>query len=214
MTNRNADKISMLVDGELPEWEMKPVTQSLRHDAAMQECWSNYHLIGDAMRGSLPKYICTDLTDRVRDVLEHEPVYINPQASPPAAVPGTHTRSKTTIGFALAASMSAIAVFGVLGIDQESGMQVPPTAMATAATGPAPAQESVTILPSLLNEFAAAEIVDERMQRGRIRTVSGAGLSVDSNLYEYLMNYQQFAKPAGHDDPLSYLRVVSHGPTQ
>ncbi len=214
MMNRNTDKISTLVDDELADWDMTPVMQSLRHDPAMQECWRNYHLIGDAMRGSLPKYICTDLADRIHDALEHEPVYFNPQTSPLPAVSGTHPRTKATIGFALAASMTAIAVFGVIGFDRETGLQVPPAAM-IAAGSMSPADEAAPVLSSLLTEFATAEFSDQVAQRPRIQTVSGAGaLPGDANLTEYLINYHRYAMPAGHDDPLSYLRVVSYGPSQ
>jgi sigma-E factor negative regulatory protein RseA len=212
MTNRNPDKISTLVDDELAEWEMTPVMRALRHDPEMQACWRNYHLIGDAMRGSLPKYVCVNLTERVSDALEHEPVFIKPESTPPSTLPGTHTRSKATIGFALAASMTAIAVFGVVGIDQETGFQAPATSMVSAG-GVAPAARDTAPVPSsLLAELVAAGDGEQAAQRPRIRTVSGAGaLPVESDLYEYLMNYQQFALPADHDDALLYLRMVSHG---
>lgn len=212
MTNRNTDKLSSLVDDELADWEVTPVIQTLRHDPAMRECWRNYHLIGDAMRGSLPKYVRTDLADRIHDALEHEPVYLNPHINPPPSVPGTHPRTKATIGFALAASMTAIAVFGVIGFDRESGLQTPPAAMITAGNSQ-PAQETAPVPANLLTEFAAAEIGNEEAQRPRMRTVSAA-LPGDSNLTDYLINYHQYAMPAGYDDSLSYLRVVSYGSSE
>jgi anti-sigma factor RsiW len=148
MTNRNADKISTLVDDELDAWEMSSAIQSLRHDPEMQKCWRNYHLIGDAMRGTLPKHIPMDLTDRISTALEHEPVFLHPQTSTTPVHTGTHHRSRATVGFALAASLTAIAVFGVIGFEQDSGFRNPTSAM-VAGSGGTPAQISVPALPDL-----------------------------------------------------------------
>lgn len=221
MTNRNADKVSTLVDDELAGWEMTPVMKSLRDDPAMRDCWRDYHLIGDAMRGTLPRYVSIDLSERLRIALEQEPVFINPRADQTPATAGTHTRSKATIGFALAASMTAIAVFGVIGIDQDAGVSAPPVVATAGVSQPMPA-EAEPVLATLLAELDAAEARVEAdgqqppqaQQWIRIQTVSGRpGMLPGSspNLYDYLMNFQPQSMQAGRDDPLSYLRVVSHG---
>ncbi len=215
--NRNADKISTLVDDELNAWEMSSAIQSLRHDPEMQKCWRNYHLIGDAIRGTLPKHIPMDLTDRISAALDHEPVFLHPQTITTPVNTGTHHRSRATVGFALAASLTAIAVIGVIGFEQDSGFQNPSSAI-IAGSGGTPAQISV---PAPLTSLLAAteddvEAAPAAAQRPRIQTVSGGARAFPDgpDLYEYLMNYQQYAVHDGRDDPLSYLRVVSHGSSQ
>lgn len=205
----------MLVDDELADWEMSSVVQSLRQDPEMQACWRNYHLIGDAMRGGLPPHVCVDLSDRIKDALQHEPVFLHPSTTTPPTHTGTHHRSKGTIGFALAASLTAIAVFGVVGIDQEQGLQNPSAAL-VANSGITAAHEAVPALSSLFAELEASGTTQGEGQWARIQTVSGAGALADNapDLYEYLVNYQQYAVRDGRDDPLSYLRVVSHGSSQ
>ncbi len=220
MTNRNADKISTLVDDELAGWEMTPVMKSLRDDPAMQACWRDYHLIGDAMRGTLPRYVSIDLSERLRVALEQEPVFLNPRADQAPAAAVTHARSKATIGFALAASMTAIAVFGVIGIEQDAGVSAPPV-VATAGVPQVMTAEAEPVLATLLAELDAAEARVEAdgqqpqaQQWIRLQTVSGRPGMLPGgspNLYDYLMNFQSQSMQAGRDDPLSYLRVVSHG---
>lgn len=217
MTNRDADKISALVDDELAGWEVNPVVKSLRHDPGMQECWRNYHLIGDAMRGALPRHVKVDLSERILEALEKEPVFINPRADQAPVSTGTHPRSKATIGFALAASMTAIAVFGVTGIDQGAGPDGTAAGIVIASPQPQVSVEAEPMLTSLMAELDAAETraeADGGQQWIRIQTVSGRPGALPGgspNLYDYLMNYTPQSVHARHDDPLSYLRVVSHG---
>ncbi len=222
MTDRDVDKISALVDDELAGWEMTPALKALRQDPAMQERWRNYHLIGDAMRGTLPAHVDTDLSSRIITALEYEPVYLHPRADQAPPATATHPRSKATVGFALAASMTAIAVFGVLGIEQGGGITTPAAGFVTAEAPSRATVEAEPVLTSLLAELddstaraeAEAEVEAGGGQRWiRMQTVSGRPgmLGGSPNLYDYLMNYQPQSMQAGRDDPLSYLRVVSHG---
>lgn len=214
MKNHDADKISALVDNELGEWELRSAVESLRHDPVNRDCWCNYHLIGDAMRGTLPRYVCTDLTDRINLALEHEPVYLKTNATSVAQAAVTPQRSRATVGFALAASMSAVAVFGVMMIDRDSSVGGQQVAVA-ASESRSPGAQSLPVMSStLLNEMLAAGEVDEP-RTARIQTVSGAGMMpLATDLNEYLMNYHRYSMPRGNDDPLNYLRVVSHGSGQ
>jgi hypothetical protein len=211
MINHNDDKLSALVDNEVAEWELKSVVQLLKHDRELQACWSNYHLIGDAMRGSLPRHLCPDLADRISNALENEPHHFNPQTSSPSTSTVTQTRTRAAAGFALAASISAVAIIGVMGIDHDAGMpggqDAPVVAGGTGMLSP----DSRPVLSSLLNEFAVAnDPVDGRGMAG-IHTVSGIGAQpTATDLYDYLKNYQQHSMQSGND-PLTYLRVVSHG---
>lgn len=137
MNKRTPDTISTLVDGELSDWERKTAIQSLEQDRELQSCWRNYHVIGDALRGGLPKYVGMDLADRVSRALEHEPFHFKPQH--PVSLPSSHTLSRktATIGFALAASLSAVAIFGVVGMEQKQKLHGGGAELASAAAEPA-----------------------------------------------------------------------------
>ncbi|MBK8163813.1 MAG: sigma-E factor negative regulatory protein [Gammaproteobacteria bacterium] len=75
MMERNADKVSLLVDGELDECDMSCVVQAMKTDELAGERWRNYHLIRDTMQGSLPGHLSRDLAGRVALALEHEPIH-------------------------------------------------------------------------------------------------------------------------------------------
>lgn len=214
MINRNDEKLSALVDNEVGEWELRTVVQSLNHDQELQAGWRNYHLIGDAMRGTLPDHVCPDLTDRISHALENEPHHFNPQIAAASVASNTAGKTRATVGFALAASISAVAVVGVMGIDQDNGM--PGQQMSVAATAQGTLNpEARPVLSSLLNELAASDSDTQRSPVSGFRTVSASGAqNMTPDLYDYLKNYQQYSAQRGGDDPLSYLRVVSHGTGQ
>ena len=45
------DKISALMDGELPREEAEQLVRAVRERADLREAWATYHLIGEALRG-------------------------------------------------------------------------------------------------------------------------------------------------------------------
>lgn len=85
----NKEQLSALMDGDLSEIE---VLNELGTDPALQDTWSRYHLIGDAMRGDLPVNLQLDLSDSIMLALEDEPAILapirhsllRPRCSPPA----------------------------------------------------------------------------------------------------------------------------------
>ena len=72
----NKEQLSALMDGDLSEME---VLKELGTDPALQETWSRYHLIGDAMRGDLPVNLQLDLSDSIMLALEDEPAILAPK---------------------------------------------------------------------------------------------------------------------------------------
>src|SRR5262245_28586324 len=70
------DKISELMDGELPSRELKTQIARLKSDPRLTESWDTYHLIRDTLRreGDLGP----GFARRMRACLETEPVMIAP----------------------------------------------------------------------------------------------------------------------------------------
>jgi sigma-E factor negative regulatory protein RseA len=94
-----AEKISLLVDGELGAEHIDSVCVCLR-DASSMTTWVSYHMIGDALRGS--GAVMPGFAERFAARLSAEPTVLAPQRRPaPAAV-----------AWAAAATVAAISVVG------------------------------------------------------------------------------------------------------
>jgi sigma-E factor negative regulatory protein RseA len=70
------EKLSALMDGELDEVETSAALARLRSCEDYRQHWSDYHLIGDALRGG--DKLELDLTARVMEALLDEPVVLAP----------------------------------------------------------------------------------------------------------------------------------------
>ncbi|ATL97217.1 RseA family anti-sigma factor [Aeromonas sp. MR19] len=128
------EQLSALMDGDLSDVE---VLSELGMDPALQDTWSRYHLIGDAMRGDLPVNLQLDLSDSIMAALEDEPTILAPKPveSKPAA-PQVHTGAKVVplfrrvgqqVGqYAIAASVAAAVIFGVQQYQGHDGIPTNP----------------------------------------------------------------------------------------
>jgi sigma-E factor negative regulatory protein RseA len=236
MNKRTPETISTLVDGELNDWEWKGAIQTLEQDRELQSCWRNYHLIGDAMRGGLPKYVGMELAGRVSRALEHEPFHFKPQ-NPSLPSSQQLSRTKTAIGFALAASLSAVAVFGVMGVEQRQKLQgaeqvastsdraVVPSVSGPGATAAAPggvltvADDAAaserkqppkflgTLMPVKPMLVAEKKDVAPAQARRAQNVLVARALPTEGDLYDYLLNYHQYSAQ-NDNEALSYLRDV------
>jgi sigma-E factor negative regulatory protein RseA len=241
MMEQNSDKVSLLVDGELDACDIPCVIQALKGDEAARARWENYHLIRDAMSGNLPKRVSTGLARRVAEAMEHEPVFINPrQQTPTPAVPfKTPSRTKATLGFALAASLSAIAVFGV-GVMELNPAAPAPERMSMAAVQPPvqmPQMQVAEAQPAVPPSESAVQLVstpaaakakqplptvlaasEGRAEPRAARRSSGVAVDEDApvtttDLYDYLVNYHRYAPGAADTQAmLSYVQLVGYGP--
>lgn len=128
----NKEQLSALMDGDLSEME---VLKELGTDPALQETWSRYHLIGDAMRGDLPVNLQLDLSDSIMLALEDEPVILAPKPAQSEA-PEVKTAGKVVplvrrfgqqMGqYAIAASVAAAVIFGVQQYQGKDGVPTNP----------------------------------------------------------------------------------------
>jgi sigma-E factor negative regulatory protein RseA len=106
MTEQELERLSALVDDELPPNEIGGEVNKLNQGESARECWSHYHLIGDAMRRETGSLYSPSLAQAISRQLESEPVVLAPAAirrSP------SHRR-KTIAGLAVAASLAAVSV--------------------------------------------------------------------------------------------------------
>lgn len=116
MANSVDEQISALMDGELSERELPGVLQRLRKDADLAGRWQRYHLIRDALHGTLPDHVNFDLSARIHDALRDEPVVF----APPRRKRDFRPWLRQAAGMAIAASVAAIAILTFQAVYDES----------------------------------------------------------------------------------------------
>ena len=126
------EQLSALMDGDLNDVE---VLGDLGMDPALQDTWSRYHLIGDAMRGDLPVNLQLDLSDSIMLALEDEPAILAPKPAQPAApqvqpagkvIPFVRRFGQQVGQYAIAASVAAAVIFGVQQYQGKDGVPTSP----------------------------------------------------------------------------------------
>ena len=199
MIKNSAEEVSMLMDDEVDEHSRVRIIHKLRDDATMKSCWERYHLISEALRNNLPEIIDPDLANRISSIINEDP-HQDPR------LPSTHhtpelTRrpSKTVTGFALAASLAAIAVVGLLRISNQGDM--PDQQLATA-------RQEITVAPEIQpasviqdnsvpqdNAVAALNMpaLSSQPVDLQIKQVGATPQTVDADLYDYLIHHNEYA---------------------
>jgi sigma-E factor negative regulatory protein RseA len=95
------ERISELMDGELEAREARRQLARLNQDQELANCWSTFHLIGDALRGERP--LAREISSRVARLLANEPTVLAPRSFTP-------TKRAATYAVSVAASLSAVAL--------------------------------------------------------------------------------------------------------
>lgn len=187
------EKLSALVDGEMPREECESLLDELKHDPARQACWRHYHLISDALKNNLPDELPEDFVNRVSLALESEPLL----STPPRRAANASTFLRPTIGFALAASVAAVAFIG-LGWNTQTGVEQMPTL----------ASNTTTTVPSGITTVSAQQpMVSYTHVHGRQWDVEQPELA--SKLNDYLINHDQYSAGDGmHNSVLPQVRIV------
>jgi len=105
MSEFNNEQLSALLDGEQDSDHTK-ILDKLINDQGMKDTWSRYHLIGDCLRGHLPEKISSHVSTQVSNALRDEPTILAPPTT-------KRFNIKPIAGFAIAASVAMVAVFGL-----------------------------------------------------------------------------------------------------
>jgi len=124
------DRLCGLMDGEQPRDDA--LFDALKRDRALRDCWRQYHLIGDALKGE--SVLDRDITARVMAALDDEPIVLAPRKPVRRELQGSV--------LALAATLAGVAVVGWIAL--------------------APAQAPKAVVPVVHSETAAAQPVSAR----------------------------------------------------
>ena len=146
MTDRDpsqrCQQISALLDGELPAAEADLAVRRITRDSELRATAVRYCLISDVIRGDLQKQAAIGLVDRVASRLE-DPAEVVPE---PQAGWGRRLG-----GLAIAASVTALAIFSLQAPDDPARPDVPlavvpeaPTAAPAVAPGSLPRPAALT----------------------------------------------------------------------
>jgi sigma-E factor negative regulatory protein RseA len=155
-----SEKLSALMDGELDETETAVALARLRSSEDYRQQWSDFHLVGDAMRGSAGLDI--DLTARVMEALIDEPVVL----APPRMQSRQSAFQRT---LALAASVAGITLVAALAWSSR------PDAVVQVASVPVEAQVPSQLTGASLQAYLVAHQTHAPSAQGAahyIKTVS------------------------------------------
>jgi sigma-E factor negative regulatory protein RseA len=129
------NQLSALIDGEFDIEESEHIFTALKVDGEMKEAWRHYHLIGDAMRGSL-EGISGDVSAKIMRSLDAEPTVLAVNRQVQTATPITKKQSnRTPMIWSIAASVAAVMFVGLMVFELQMGEQdsLSPVELATSA---------------------------------------------------------------------------------
>lgn len=202
----NAEQLSALVDGELPDADVASCCGTWRQDGDLRRRWHAYQLIGDVLRSDdLASDPARDAAfmDKLRTRLAGEPVVLAPAAAlAPAAVPrfarrrwGWRAPSAVAAGF--------VAVAGTVVVLQRP-VQAPAEAVArSAAPAPQVAAMPVAALPAAASRPSVEMVVESPT------VVSNPKIIRDAGLDRYLSAHKQFAGSSALGASSGYLRAAT-----
>ncbi|WP_017445830.1 sigma-E factor negative regulatory protein [Gayadomonas joobiniege] len=143
MNSKLKENISAFVDNQCDD---NHVIDKLKQDNKMAGCFGRYNLIGDAMRNDLPAQIDLDLSAKIAEAIDKEPVVLAPNAKHNAtfndsAAPARRKNNKVisifrpAMQYGLAASFAAALVVGLQVDSSDSPVEVPKPLIQTLPVG-------------------------------------------------------------------------------
>lgn len=188
MSEQKREQLSAFVDDELTH-EASSTINTLLEENDARETWARYHLIGDSLRGHLPERI-EDIADKVSRAIASQPTTL----APPKISPNRQSLSlmKPAMGFAIAASVAAVAIFNV-----QQAKQIPETGQAVIA------QASVIAdAPSL----APPQLVTQQNEHPEVYQYQRP----DHRMSRYLVNHSEYRANTGVGGMPAHVRMVAN----
>ena len=105
MNETKKQQLSAFMDDEIDDLQKRQVGAILK-DPELLDTWSRYHLVSDCLKGNLPEHMDRDLATKISRSVAGEPAIV---------APGRLSQSiaKPAAGFAIAASVAALAILGI-----------------------------------------------------------------------------------------------------
>lgn len=111
------EQISALMDDEVAVEDAIHLISALQSNRQNAEAWSQYHLIGDAMRGNIE--FGSNFKQNLMQRIELEPTVLAPNATQINARKMTDFKDKLPVKWSIAASFAAVMVVGWMAMQQQ-----------------------------------------------------------------------------------------------
>ena len=175
-------KISELLDEELPEGDSCRVLQGIVEDRELRGVWERYHLIRSAMRRELDVVARPVIADRIAAAIKSENVVPMRRRSSGLVTPRI---AKLAAGLAIAASVATVAIVSLQ--PAKNGIQA--QAVKTA--------DSQVAAASLVSAVPPPAAPTERA-------------AYQDALNAFLVEHGEVTPPAGMNSMMSFVRVVGY----
>ena len=115
------EQISALMDDEIAAEDAAHIITSVQSSKQAADMWSQYHLIGDAMRGN--HLLSADFKKNLMQKLDAEATVLSPNAASaiaPSPQPKRSIKNHIPASWSIAASCAAVMVVGWMAVSQQS----------------------------------------------------------------------------------------------
>ena len=196
MSDDRLQRLSALMDDELPPDAARRALDALVDDADERAAWSRYHLIGDVIGDRHGPVPATALAGRVSQALKTEPIVLAPRRR--RLAPAVRTLG----GLAIAASVAVMAVLGLRGarqeaIDLRNSQLASAPALPTLATR-GPARSHISMVSSDGSTYRPQQ--QQRWNAGRPEVIY--------RLEDYLRDHSALAAREGVQGALAYRHIT------
>lgn len=183
MTEKLREQISALADNELAESEHELLLRRFAAEIHLRLCWERYHLIGEAMRKSLPHVDTRGLADRIMQALGGEAAEPQPRVR---RTPVMRMAASVTAAVCVAAvALAAIRIGGSHNHLAKAPSEIVPSAAVLQTT---------PVAYGMMNAAAW----------------NGNTPEVQAELNNYIINHTEISAALGQQDPLPYFYITTY----
>ncbi|MCG8672263.1 MAG: sigma-E factor negative regulatory protein [Pseudomonadales bacterium] len=231
MSERSHEELSALMDGEASDLELRRTLKSLESDSELIQKWRRYHVSRSVMHGDLKaghdaRFAKVDLTASIAAAIDKEAAHdVAIESKPSWASKVLQPLSSV----AVAASVSAMVVFGWQTFQQQGGAVNAPHVAANSTTAPVATLVAANGTVNQVTNSAKQAITIERPANAYVTTVAESRLPaqskavaqpeivrmpIDKNqrLNHYLVSHSGNAALNTVSGSMSYTRVVHIAP--
>ena len=183
MTEKLREQVSALADDELPESEHELLVRRFAVEKHLCVCWERYHLIGEAMRKSLPPVDMRGFADRVMQVLGEQ---TTEQPRRPGRFPAVRVAASMTAAVCVAVVALAAVRFG--------GGQRYAGSTPSEIVPPVSAIHTTPVGYRMVNTAAW----------------NGNTPEVQAELSNYIISHNEVSAALGQQDPLPYFYLTTY----
>jgi len=215
-TEQSGENISSLVDGEVEnKLDDESCIDHLVANKTAKHSWESYHLISDALKRNLPRFIDNQLASRVMAELENEPTVLAPYRI-------NSSIGKQVAGLAIAASVATVAVLGVQFMYKEDPMAPSSQVAQTNVPGNQGSKLQASKSP-IRQEFITRDVqtVTQAVNPAGPRSQTLAQQLAEKhqaqhleqyhpNLSKYLLNHNQRAARGVVQGVIPYARIITN----